>query len=52
MSHISPYPVFTCKVWPEAVVIVLQEAVQQLRHVVRRLAGGNDSERVVLVDVQ
>ena len=39
----SQHPVFTCKVRPEAVVVVLQEAVQQLGHVVRGLGGGNNS---------
>ena len=32
----------TCKVWSEAVVIVLEEAVQQLGHVVGRLVGEDD----------
>ena len=41
----SQHPVFTCKVRPEAVVVVLQEAVQQLGHVVRGLGGGHNGVR-------
>ena len=32
----------TSKVWSEAVVVVLEEAVQELGHVVGRLVGKDD----------
>ena len=32
----------TSKVWSEAVVVVLEEAVQELGHVVGRLVGEDD----------
>ena len=40
--------VFTCKVWPETVVIVVKETVQQLAHVVGRLVGQQTAGDLVL----
>ena len=40
--------VFTCEVWPETVVVVVQETVQQFAHVVGRLVGQEAAGDLVL----
>ena len=39
LEPLTSFVLLTCEVWPETVVVVVQETVQQLTHVVGRLVG-------------